>query len=105
MITNLENNEKSKENVTENPQIKYISCPECGEKIPMSPTLQEMIEAIDNHVSIHKKQPNADMTVAHLKTPTICMELTKQVLQRAADMIDADVTDVTEPRQKPSLWL
>ena len=102
MITDLENNEKSKENRTEHPQIKYIRCPECGEKILMVPTLGEMIDAIDLHVSTHRKQPNAEVAVAHLKTPTICMELTKQVLQRASDMINADVTD---PRQKPSLWL
>ncbi len=101
MTTNLENNEKSQENVTEQTQIKYIRCPDCGEKIPMVPTLGEMIEAINHHVSTHKKLPNADLTVAHLKTPTICMELTKQVLQRASD-IDADVPDA---RQKPSLWL
>jgi hypothetical protein len=102
MITTSENNEKSTENVSEQPQIKYIRCPECGEKIPMVPTLDEMIEAIDHHVSTHRKQPNADLTVPHLKSPTICMELTKQVLQRASDMLDADVTD---SRQKPSLWL
>jgi len=68
----------------------------------MVPTLGEMIEAIDHHVSTHRKQPNADMAVAHLKTPTICLELTKQVLQRASNMIDADLTD---SRQKPSIWL
>ena len=102
MSSNLENNEESKENVTEQTQIKFIRCPDCGEKILMSPTLGEMIEAIDHHVSIHRKEPNADVPVAHLKTPTICMDLTKQVLQRASDMIDADVVD---PRQKPSLWV
>ena len=102
MVTNLEDNEKSRENLTEHSQIKYIRCPECGEKILMVPTLEEMIEAIDHHVSTHRKQPNADLAVVHLKAPTICMELTKQVLQRASDMIDADVTDA---RQKPSLWV
>ena len=102
MITNLENNEKSRENLTEHSQIKYISCPECGEKILMVPTLGEMIEEINHHVSTHKKQPNVEMPVVHLKAPNICMELTKQVLERAAEMIDSDVTDA---RQKPSLWL
>jgi hypothetical protein len=102
MITNLENNEKPKEDLSEQTQIKYIRCPECGEKIMMVPTLDEMIEAIDSHVSTHKKQPNADLTVPHLKAPTICMELTKQVLQRASDMLDDEVPNT---RQKPSLWL
>lgn len=102
MTTDLENIAKSKDNVAEQPQIKYIRCPECGEKIPMVPTLAEMIEAIDLHVSTHRKYPNAEAPVAHIKAPTICMELTKQVIQRASDMIDADMTD---PRQKPSLWL
>ena len=101
MIT-IENNEKSKEDVSEQTQIKFIRCPECGEKILMVPTLEEMIEAIDHHVSSHRKQPDADLAVAHLKAPTICMELTKQVLQRASDIIDVDLTDA---RQKPSLWL
>lgn len=102
MITNLEKNEESKENVIEQLQIKYIRCPECGEKIPMVPTLGEMIEEIDHHVSTHKKPVNDDVPVVHLKAPAICMELTKQVLERAADMMDTDVTDA---RQKPSLWL
>ena len=102
MITNSEKNEESKENGNEQTQIKYIRCPECGEKIPMVQTLGEMIEEIDHHVSTHKIQPNGDVTVVHLKAPTICMDLTKQVLERAADMIDTDVTDA---RQKPSLWL
>ena len=101
METEIENYEKSKGNVNiqsnQQPQIKFIRCPECGEKIIMVPTLGEMIEAIDNHVSTHRKQPHADLTVAHLKTPTIRMELTKQVLQQASDMLD--------DTRKPSLWL
>jgi hypothetical protein len=104
MITNLENNEKQKENVTEQTHVKFIRCPECGENIPMVPTLDEMIEAIDQHVSTHKKQPNSDVPVVHLKGPTICMELTKQVLERASEMMDED-EDVPDARRKPSLWL
>jgi hypothetical protein len=102
MITNLENNEKHEENVTEQTHVKFIRCPECGEKIPMVPTLDEMIEAIDQHVSTHRKEPISEVPVARLKGPTICMELTKQVLERASEMIDDDVSDA---RRKPSLWL
>jgi hypothetical protein len=51
---------------------------------------------------MHRKESNVDVPAAHLKTPSICMDLTKQVLQRASDMIDADVVDA---RQKPSLWI
>lgn len=102
MITNSENNEKSKETIAEQTQIKFIRCPECGEKIPMAPNLEMMIEAIDNHVGTHRKQPHDNLAVAHLKTPTISMDLTKQVLQRAADMVDPDVI---EPNKKPSIWL
>ena len=102
MITNSENNPATKENGNEQTQIKYIRCPECGEKIPMVQTLGEMIEEINRHVSTHKIQPKGDVTAVHLKAPTICMDLTKQVLQRAADIIEPDITDA---RQKPSLWI
>lgn len=102
MITNSENNPATKENGNEQTQIKYIRCPECGEKIPMVPTLGEMIEEINHHVSTHRTQPKGDVAAVHLKAPTICMDLTKQVLQRAADIMEPDVTDA---RQKPSLWI
>ena len=106
MGINPENNEHSAENVNQiTKQLstkKYIRCPECGEEILMVPTLGEMIEEINHHVSTHKKQPNVEVPMVHLKASNICMELTKQVLERAAEMIDSDVTDA---RQKPSLWL
>ncbi len=101
METQIENEGKSKENVNipsnQQTQIKYIRCPECGEKIPMVPTLGQMIEAINIHVTTHRKHPHADVTEPHLKTPTIRIELTKQVLERASEMI--------EDPQNPPLWL
>jgi hypothetical protein len=102
MITNPENNPTTKENGNKQTQIKYIRCPECGEKIPMVQKLGEMIEEINRHVSTHRKQPTADVPAVHLKAPAICMELTKQVLERAADIAEPEIADA---RQKPSLWL
>jgi hypothetical protein len=101
METNIEHNEKSKESIhiigIQQPQRKCIRCPECGEEILMVPTLGKMIEAIENNVSSHRRQPNDDVTVARLKTPSIRTTLTEQVLQQASDVIDV--------RYKPSLWL
>ena len=101
METNIEHNEKSKESIhviiNQQFRMKCIRCPECGEEILMVPTLGKMIEAIENHVSSHRRQPNTDVIVARLKMPSIRTDLTEQVLQQASDMMDV--------RQKPSLWL
>jgi hypothetical protein len=101
MDINLERNEQSKENNNEvsnqQPLKKCIRCPECGEEILMVPTLGEMIEVIENHVELHKKHPKKDVPFSHIKTPTIRIDLTQQVLVQASDMMDL-------PR-KPSLSL
>jgi hypothetical protein len=101
MDINIERNEQSKESNNEviNPQPakKFIRCPECGEEILMVPTLGEMIEVIENHVELHKKRPKNDVPFNHIKTPTIRIDLTQQVLLQASDMMDL-------PR-KPSLSL
>ena len=101
METNIEHNEKSQKSIhiigNQQPRMKGIRCPECGEEILMVPTLGKTIEAIENHGSSHRKQPNTDVTVARLKTPIIRTDLTKQVLQQTSDMMDV--------RYKPSLWL
>lgn len=101
METNVERNEQSKENIKETdnqqPPKKYIRCPECGEEILMVPTLGQMIEIIESHVISHRKQTNNDATLAHLKTPTIRVDLTQQVILQASDMIDSS--------RKPPIWL
>jgi thiamine monophosphate kinase len=101
MESNIEHNEKSQESIhiigNQQPRMKCIRCPECGEEILMVPTLGKMIELIENHVSSHRRQPNTDVTVTRLKTPSIRTDLTKQVLQQASDMMDV--------RHKPSPWL
>jgi DNA-directed RNA polymerase subunit RPC12/RpoP len=103
MGINPENNEQSAENVNQiteqlSPK-KYIRCPECGEEILMVPTLREMIEAIENHITSHKKHPNNEATLAHVKTPRIRIELTQQVLLQASDTMETSIVP------KPSIWL
>jgi hypothetical protein len=63
----------------------------------MIPTLGKMIEAIENHVSSHKRQPTTYGTMDRLKTPYIRTRLTEQVLQQASD--------ITDFSSKPPLWL
>ena len=94
-------NEQSKENINQvnnqQPPKKYIRCPECGEAILMVPTLTEMIASIEDHVISHKKHPHDDLTVTHLKTPALQLDLAQQAVLQASEM--------TSPIQKPSLWL
>ena len=78
-------------------RMKCIRCPECNEEILMVPTLGKMIEAIENHVSMHKRQPNICMTMDRPKAPSICINLTEQVLQQASA--------ITDLPNKPSFWL
>jgi hypothetical protein len=101
METNIKHNEKSKESIyiigNQQSRVKGIRCLERGEEIFMVPTLGKMIGVIENHVSSYRRQPNTDVTVARLKTPSIRTVLTEQVLQQALDMMDV--------RNKSSLWL
>jgi hypothetical protein len=68
---------------------KFIRCPDCGEEIRMVPTLAEMIEAIENHITIHREHSRIELTSIHKKTPCIREDLTEQVLQRAAEMVES----------------
>jgi len=93
------NNQKknNKKIIDQQPAKKYIRCPQCGEEILMVPTLGEMIEVIENHVELHKKHPKNDVPFTHIKTPTIRIDLTQQVLLQASDTMDLS--------SKPSLSL
>ncbi len=62
-------------------RLKCITCPECGENILMIPTLYKMVEAIENHVRLHRKQGS---TCAR----AILVDLTQQVLQQASGMAE-----------------
>lgn len=67
---------------------KFIRCPECGEEIMMVPTLTEMIESIENHISNHREHPLGERTTDNIKAPCIRENLTEQVLIRAAELRD-----------------
>ncbi len=101
METNLEFNEKSLEAIrvidNKHSRMKCIRCPECDEEILMVPTLGKMIEAIENHVSSHRRQAQTDVAMSRLKMPSIRISLTEQVLQQASEMTDVNRT--------PSFWL
>ncbi len=92
--TSEENNQSVRDQIS---RMKCIRCPECGEPILMVPTLGKMIEAIENHISIHKKLPDEGKSVAQLRRPFIRDNLTEQLFQHAADSI--------EPRRNISPWL
>jgi hypothetical protein len=89
MEINVDCNETSKESIKEisnHPSsMKFIRCPECGEAMLMVSTLGQMIEVIENHLISHRKHPNNEGTLVHIKTPTIRMDLTHQVLIQASD--------------------
>jgi len=101
METNMELNEKSHESseiiVNKQSRMKCIRCPECGEEILMVSTLGKMIEAIENHVSSHRRQPNTDVTIPRLITTSVRTNLTEQVLQLASEIMDV--------HHKPTPWL
>ena len=70
---------------------KYITCPHCGEQIPMMPALSQMIETIENHLSTHKNHVgylNHD-PIRHPRVPSIREDLAEQVLIRAAEIGDS----------------
>lgn len=72
--------------------VRYITCPDCGEQIMMVPVLGQMIEAIENHISTHKPSPVNDATeipMPHPQAPNIEESLAEQVLTRAAEISDA----------------
>jgi len=66
---------------------KYITCPHCGEQILMVPTLADMIQAIEDHLSTHKEgnYPKHD-PIQHPKPASISENLAEQVLMRAAEI-------------------
>jgi hypothetical protein len=69
---------------------KYITCPHCGEQIPMVPVLSDMVQAIENHLSTHQegRYPKHDQ-IQHPNAPSISDGLAEQVLIRAAELGDA----------------
>jgi DNA-directed RNA polymerase subunit RPC12/RpoP len=93
--------DKTEEEIINSPsrksKMKCIRCPECGEEILMVPTLKKMIEAIENHVSTHKKQPSVEIDAPTLKPGLIRTDLTEQVLEQASETLEVS--------QKPPLWL
>jgi hypothetical protein len=68
-------------------KMRCIRCPECGEEILMVPTLEKMIEAIENHISTHRKQQSSETNEATLKPADIRTDLSEQVLEQASKMI------------------
>jgi L-lactate utilization protein LutB len=66
---------------------KCITCPHCGEQIPMEPSLSDMIQAIENHLSTHKEgaYPKHD-PLKRPSVPSLSEDLTEQVLIRAAEI-------------------
>jgi hypothetical protein len=87
--------DNSNKTVNQQTQKKYIRCPECGEAILMVPSLDEMIASIENHLTSHRKHPQNDLTVAHLKKPALQLDLAQQALLKASDIMN--------PSQKPIL--
>lgn len=77
---------ESKRECESNNLNKFIRCPECGEEIMMVPTLTEMIEAIENHISNHRENPLGERVTGHIKAPCIRENLTEQVLIKAAEL-------------------
>lgn len=76
----------NKENEQSTPN-KYITCPYCGEQIPMVPALSDMIQSIENHLTSHKEgsYPKHD-PIQHPKKPNLSEDLAEQVLMRAAEI-------------------
>lgn len=57
---------------------KFIRCPECGEEIQMTPSLDDMITVIEEHISLHKEHPKSELNVDRIKTPYTHNDLTVQ---------------------------
>jgi hypothetical protein len=62
-------------------EIRYITCPECGQLILMIPTLKKMNEAIENHVNHHKEEQKDDI-LKNVKPINIRLDLAHQILQK-----------------------
>jgi hypothetical protein len=88
-----------KENLTGNQSstMRCIQCNICGEKILMVPTLEKMIEAIENHIDTHRKQSGSELTEDEISPADIRTNLTHQVLDQASKML--------EDYQKQLPWL
>jgi hypothetical protein len=41
---------------------KVIRCPNCGEEIRMMHNLPELIDAIENHITTHRRHPRNELT-------------------------------------------
>ena len=68
-------------------RMTCIRCPECGGEILMLPTLGKMVEAIENHISVHRTQQSNVTCEDTLKPANIRTDLTEQVLEQASRMI------------------
>ncbi len=69
-----------------NTEKGFITCPSCGEKILMIPTLRVMNTAIENHVLKHKEELKADPIKSHQTAISIRFALMEQVLQQACNL-------------------
>ena len=58
----------------------FIKCPECGEEILITSTLRKMSEAIENHVQLHKEEPEFNLLEKYTKPINIRLALAKQIL-------------------------
>ena len=91
MKINIEYDKEAKEcinRIVKLSRMKCIRCPQCGAEILMVPTLAKMVEAIENHISLHRKQTTSYASVASPNTPSIRAGLTEQVIQQASDMMN-----------------
>ncbi|MGD0645689.1 MAG: hypothetical protein ABSA75_12360 [Candidatus Bathyarchaeia archaeon] len=64
-------------------QLVLIEC-ECGTKILLLPDLKEMNQAIEAHVTAHKKMEKSNRK-AEITARKIRQNLTKQIIAKAAD--------------------
>ena len=60
----------------------FITCPECGAEIPITPNLTEMHEAIEIHVQLHKGRLESNLILKYSKPINIRLALAKQILQK-----------------------
>ena len=87
--TDVEHNQESsstQKDDNQSAQLRFIRCPDCGEKILLVPNLALMIEAIERHSSTHKACPNRDGVFSQ-KPGYIRQNLTEQVLTNASELV------------------
>ncbi len=66
---------------------KCITCPHCGEQIPMVPVLSDMIQAIENHLTTHQASYHPKHNhIQHPRASVLSENLAEQVLTRAAEI-------------------